>query len=129
MQILHYLWTLYWELPGSWKQKKTLLSRMYSSIRDYVSEGAEPDYTTLVNRFGEPKSIAAEYIAQMDNEELLTGLRIRQRVIRIIVVTVATMLILWTTHIVLAYTDHRKNVEGYLVVEEIVVESIIWEGE
>ena len=102
---------------------------MYSSIRDYVSEGAEPDYTTLVKRFGEPKSIVSEYIAQMDNEELLTGLRMRQRVIRIIVVTVATMLILWTTHIVLAYMDHRKNVEGYLVVEEIVVESIIWEGE
>ena len=79
VHILRYLWEIYRELPGSWKQRKRILSKMESSIRDYVSDGAHVRYEQLKTRFGDPKQIASTYVSEMEAAELLQGMQIRRR--------------------------------------------------
>lgn len=123
LALLRYLWEISRALPGSWKQKKRILSAMASSIRDYVSEGSDISYEQLKARFGEPKQIASTYVMDMEAEDLLESLQTKR-----IVVAVATAIIvtagIWLVTIVDAYVNHKKDMAGYAVVEVIEYERI-----
>lgn len=102
---------------------------MANSIRDYVSNGTHVTYEQLKKRFGDPEQIAFTYVNEMETGELVEEIRISKKTVGIIAVTAVVMVLLWTVRLVISYTDHEKNVNGYAVVEIIEVErKLVDEG-
>lgn len=95
---------------------------MKGSVLEYVSEKPNADYRTLVVRFGSPCEIAETYITQMDADELLSSIQIRQAIVRGFSFMITIVLILWFLFLTISYLDFHKDMRGYAVVEIIEVE-------
>ena len=122
IHVLRYLLAVYQALPSKTKQKKKILALVKSSVLEFVSEKPNADYHTLVVRFGSPCKIAETYITQMDADELLSSIRIRQAIIRGLFFMITIFLILWFSFLTISYLDFHKDMRGYAVVEIIEVE-------
>ena len=68
VHLMRYLWEVREELPGNRRQKKQILSRVESSVRDFVIENSGADYNAIVSRFGlqrrSQKAILQKWIQQ-----------------------------------------------------------------
>lgn len=123
VHLLRYLWEVREELPGSRKQRKQILSRVESSVRDFVTENPHADYAAITQRFGTPQQIAASYIEEMSTPELTQQLRIRKTIVRIVAVTALALVLLWAGVVLTALIRHIKDMDGYLIVGEAEVIS------
>ena len=122
VHLLRYLWKVRRELPGSGKQKEQILSRVESSVRDFVTENPDANYNAIVSRFGTPTQIAESNIAEMDTAELLGNLQIHRRIV-VIILAAATLLVMVRFGFRLAaYLEYYKKVNGYAVVEVIEID-------
>lgn len=121
VHLLRYLWKVRRELPGSGKQKEQILSRVESSVRDFVTENPNADYAAIKQRFGTPQQIAASCIEEMDAQELTLQLRIRKTIVRIVAATALVLVLLWAGVVVTALIRHVKAMNGYLIVGEAEV--------
>lgn len=122
VHLLRYLWEVREELPGSRKQRKQILPRVESSVRDFVIENSGADYNAIVSRFGTPTQIAESNIAEMDTAELLGNLQIHRRIV-VIILAAATLLVMVRFGFRLAaYLEYYKKVNGYAVVEVIEID-------
>ena len=123
VHLLRYLWEVREELPGNRRQKKQILSRVESSVRDFVTENPHADYAAITQRFGTPQQIAASCIEEMDAQELTLQLRIRKTIVRIVAATALVLVLLWAGVVVTALIRHIKDMDGYLIVGEAEVIS------
>lgn len=123
LPLARYLWEVYRELPGNWKQKRRIVAQMRDSIRDYVSEGASVRYEEIVKRFGEPKQIAATYVNEMEAGEVLEGFRVKRQILATVLVTTMVIVGLWIGYLVYCYADFQDSVNGYMVVDVIEVDA------
>jgi Fe2+ transport system protein B len=121
VHLLRYLWKVRGELPGNRRQKKQILSRVESSVRDFVTENPNADYAAIEQRFGTPQQIAASCIEEMDAQELTLQLRIRKTIVRIVAATALVLVLLWAGVVVTALIRHVKAMNGYLIVGEAEV--------
>lgn len=121
VHLLRYLWKVRRELPGSGKQKEQILSRVESSVRDFVTENPNADYAAIEQRFGTPQQIAASCIEEMDAQELTLQLRIRKTIVRIVAATALVLVLLWAGVVVTTLIRHVKAMNGYLIVGEAEV--------
>ena len=121
VHLLRYLWKVRRELPGSGKQKEQILSRVESSVRDFVTENPHADYAAITQRCGTPQQIAASCIEEMDAQELTLQLRIRKTIVRIVAATALVLVLLWAGVVVTALIRHVKAMNGYLIVGEAEV--------
>lgn len=121
VHFLRYLWGVRRELPGSGKQKEQILSRVESSVRDFVTENPNADYAAIEQQFGTPQQIAASCIEEMDAQELTLQLRIRKTIVRIVAATALVLVLLWAGVVVTALIRHVKAMNGYLIVGEAEV--------
>lgn len=121
VHLLRYLWEVREELPGNRRQKKQILSRVESSVQDFVIENPHVDYATITQRFGTPQQIAASYIEEMSTPELTQQLRIRKTIVRIVAATALVLVLLWAGVVVTALIRHVKAMNGYLIVGEAEV--------
>lgn len=121
IHLLRYLWEVREELPGNRRQKKQILSRVESSVQDFVIENSHVDYATITQRFGTPQQIAASYIEEMSTPELTQQLRIRKTIVRIVAATALVLVLLWAGVVVTALIRHVKAMNGYLIVGEAEV--------
>lgn len=121
VHLLRYLWEVREELPGTRRQKKQILSRVESSVRDFVIENPHVDYATITQRFGTPQQIAASYMEEMSTPELTQQLRIRKTIVRIVAATALVLVLLWAGVVVTALIRHVKAMNGYLIVGEAEV--------
>ena len=102
---------------------------MASSIRDYVSEGADVSYERLVKRFGEPEAIAFAYVNEMETDELVKELSKNKRIVIVAATTAIIFVLLWVGYLGYCYSGYEKNINGYMTVEIIEVErKLIDEG-
>lgn len=121
VHLVRYLWEVREELPGNRRQKKQILSRVESSVRDFVIENPHVDYATITQRFGTPQQIAASYMEEMSTPELTQQLRIRKTIVRIVAATALVLVLLWAGVVVTALIRHVKAMNGYLIVGEAEV--------
>ena len=121
VHLMRYLWKVRGELPGNRRQKKQILSRVESSVREFVIENPNADYAAIEQRFGKPQQIAASCIEEMDAQELTLQLRIRKTIVRIVVATALVLVLLWAGVVVTALIRHVKAMNGYLIVGEAEV--------
>lgn len=122
--LARYLWEISRELPGSWKQRKRTLSAMARSIRDYISEGSCITYEQLVSRFGDPKRIAFTYVNELETDEIITEINISRKKVRILAITALVVIFMWAVVVGVSYYDHKKDANGYAVIEIIEYERI-----
>ena len=123
VHLLRYLWKVRGELPGNRRQKKQILSRVESSVRDFVTENPHADYAAITQRFGTPQQIAASCIEEMDAQELTLQLRIRKTIVRIVAATALVLVLLWAGVVITALIRHVKAMNGYLIVGEAEIIS------
>ena len=123
VHLMRYLWKVRGELPGNRKQKKQIMSRVESSVRDFVTENPHADYAAITQRFGTPQQIAASCIEEMDAQELTLQLRIRKTIVRIVAATALVLVLLWAGVVVTALIRHVKAMNGYLIVGEAEIIS------
>lgn len=102
---------------------------MENSVREFASEVPNADYAAITKRLGTPEKIAESYVMEMDTAELVQGMKVRQKVMFALVSALAVFLTVWIIAIAATYLDHRKDMNGYAVVEIVEIENIIYEGE
>lgn len=121
MAMHRYLRGIQGWLPCSRRLKRRILERIQKRVREYLAGNPGASYKELTERFGTPQQIAAAYVAEMGTDELLRDLRIRRRIIGIIAASAIAVVILWAGTVTAAYLDHVNNVNGYLVVDQVIV--------
>ena len=103
---------------------------MASSIQDYVSEETYVTFNQLKNRFGEPIQIASTYVDEMEAHKLSKELKKKKRFFNSFIITMLVIITLWIGVVVTSFLDHKKNVNGYAIVEIIEIDNnVINEGE
>jgi len=93
-------------------------------VNVYLEGYPRATYQSLVDRFGDPKTIAADYIGAEDPEELLRKLQVRKKVIRMVGITAALIVILWAVGVVISVMDaysqsHGRYVETITVIDRV----------
>lgn len=123
VHLMRYLWEVRRELPGSWKQRKHILSRVESSVRDFVTEHPGADYAAIVSHFGMPTQIAESNIEEMDASELLGSLQIQRKVVAIVLAAATLLVLMRFAFRLTAYMEFYKDMNGYAVVEVIEIDK------
>ena len=109
------------------QQEEQILSRVESSVRDFVTENPHADYAAITQRFGTPQQIAASYIEEMSTPELTQQLRIKKRIVYIIGATALVLVLIWAGFVLAVTIDSHKSINGYgrygevTVIEEIEI--------
>lgn len=123
VHLMRYLWEVRGELPGSRKQRKQILSRVESSVRDFVTEHPGADYAAIVSHFGTPTQIAESNIEEMDASELLGSLQVRRKVVAIVLATATLLVLMRFAFRLSAYVEFYKDMNRYAVVEIIEIDQ------
>lgn len=97
------------------------------TVREFVIENPRANYRTLVGRFGDPQKIAEGLVLEMEPEELLAAMQIRQKVLLVITCTATLLLIMRFGFGMASFLSFEKRMNGYAVVEIIEVENTIYE--
>lgn len=122
VHILWYLLRVRLALTGSRQQKKKLLAIVTASVREFASENPCVDYRTLAERFGEPQKIAESCVAEMEPEELLKAIQIREKILMILACATVVLVTMRFCFNVASYLSFKRDVNGYAVVEIIEIE-------
>ena len=117
VHLLRYLWEVREELPGNRRQKKQILSRVESSVRDFVAEHPGADYAAIVSHFAESN------IEEMDASELLGSLQIQRKVVAIVLAAATLLVLMRFAFRLAAYMEFYKDMNGYAVVEVIEIDK------
>ena len=113
-------------IPCEGAMKRKTVVRLSEMVKDYYYHTPDADYNQLVQRFGEPKSIALDSVGIMDTEDVLDHLRVRQKLLRIVLATAGVMLALWGGGVLYALvdaiTDSGGRMEIIVTVDEVYSE-------
>lgn len=71
-------------LPCGGKVKKTLMTNITATIEGYIADNPGIDFAAVQAHFGTPQQIAAAFVDEMGTEELLTALRLRRKIVKIV---------------------------------------------
>lgn len=127
VHTLRYLWQIWWNLPGSWEQKKPILCRVAACVRDFVSNHPRADLAAITARFGTPQQIAESSLENMETAELVQELNTRRKILRIVAITALVIVILWSICVGVAVADAMIDSGGTYVDEIEVIEHIVYE--
>ena len=111
--VLRYLGQIWWKIPGSWKQRKRILSCAAVPVRDYAERNPQAGYDGLIRRFGTPTQVAESCLADMDVKELSKHLQIRKKIVAIVGASALVAVLLWAGVVGYAYMKHLGNENGY----------------
>ena len=92
-----------------------------TSVREFVSENPGCDYRMLATRFGEPQKIAEQFVAEMEPEELLKEIQMREKILLLLACTAAVLVIMRFCFNVASYMSFKRSANGYAVVEIIEI--------
>lgn len=127
VHALRYLWQIWWNLPGSWNQKKPILCRVAACVRDFASNHPGAGLDDITARFGTPQQIAEASLENMETQELAQELRVRRIIVRIVAVTALSVVLLWAGVVGIALAENRSNRNGFITDEVEVIERIEYE--
>lgn len=83
-------------LPCSGRTKKRIVREIYENVNGYLEEHPNADISEIENRFGSPCAIAAGYLSDMSETELMYSLNISQKAMKITASTFLAIALLWT---------------------------------
>lgn len=74
-----------------------------------------------MKRFGEPERIAEQFVAEMEPQELLKAMQIREKILMLLTCTAAVLVIMRFCFNVVSYMSFKSIANGYAVVEIIEI--------
>ncbi len=107
-------------LPCGQKQKKQIMEQIQSDVQVYCEQNPTADFAQMQATFGEPQTIAAAYVENMDTAQLLKSLRIRKRIVTIVTITVAAILLTWAA--IVTWSAHTAHTEIHGTRIEVTIE-------
>ena len=117
-QLRRYYWQIRSWLPCSWQQKNRFIRDFSHNVKTYLEQNPQVDITSIQNRFGTPKEIAAAFVDEMDTSALLKGLRVRRRIFTTVLVAAIIGLVTFALLYMYGVQVIDKTFGGY-VMEEI----------
>ena len=113
-------------IPVSNNSKKRFLKDMRASIDAYVEEISSSSIEDIYKEFGNPTSVAFDFIDSMDTDTLLKQLSLAQiirRVLTAILIIAFLSLALYTSVLYRSYIEFKNNIVTYTETEIIEGES------
>lgn len=104
-------------LPCVGKLRQKIVIEIKERVSHYLEENPEATFSDIQIRFGSPQQIAAAYTDEMSTNELLTNLRVRRKITRILTTAAAIALSLWIIAISIALIDDANADNGYGVTQ------------
>lgn len=95
---------------------------MENSVQDYVIENPYVNYKLLQRRFGTPGQIAESYIQEMDNAEVLSEMRSREKILKAVLAALSLIVLIWFGFCAVAYYKYTVAVNGSAVIEVEIIE-------
>ena len=69
----------------------------------------------VLSRFGAPQAVAAAYLEGMDSPEVLSRLRVRRLIVKIVAAAAAVALTAWLLVVAWAVYDEKNDSNGNLI--------------
>lgn len=104
------------ELPCAGKRKKQILTDLQQSVETYCKDNPGADFAEIQSHFGSASQIASAYIEEMGTAELISGLRMRRAVIKVLAAVGISIVILWLAVVLFAFVDALITNRGYYVI-------------
>lgn len=120
VSALRYLGQIWWKIPGSWKQKKKILSCVATPVRDYAERNPDGGYDAIVLRFGEPERIAESYLEELDISDIRKQLAIRKKIVVIISLSAICIVLLWAGVVFAALIHNHTQNGGNVYIESVI---------
>ena len=95
-------------LPCSGKMKNRILTTIRTNVDCFLEENPNAEFGHIQAWFGSPEAVAAGYLSEMNERELLESLNIRQRIHRITVCTFLLLVLLWAAAVGICFV-HAQN--------------------
>lgn len=107
-------------LPCPGTLKKKIISEIKMNIRQYMQEHPNAAVSQIEDHFGNPKTIVASYVADMDMVELVKAVHKRNKALRSVCACACAALILCTAYFIHEINRCIKRENDY--VETYIVE-------
>lgn len=111
-----YLRKLRWLLPCKWKEKRIIISQIKGMLEQYLTECSGVKYDDLISRFGTPEEVVQNYLENMENTELARQMLLKNKVLKIALVTACVLVLLWAGVVCAAYLRYIDDHNGYFIV-------------
>lgn len=103
-------------LPCGGRLKKQMMSNIRSTVEGYRDEHPEADFAAIQTHFGTPQQIAASFVDEMGTEELLYKLRVRNRIIKIVLLCVCAVVAIYGLSVLSLWLVGLLNELGYATI-------------
>ena len=117
LQLSKYYHEVRSSLPCKHAEKRKILSDLKQNINAYITEDPDASLYEITDQFGTPGQITASYLEEMDQDKLVSNLRIKRKIFGIFVATVAFVLILFTLTMTLITVYDWSIENGYYETE------------
>lgn len=104
-------------LPCGGRLRKNMMNNITETVEEYLAEHPESDFITLQAHFGTPQQIASAFVDEMETAELLSSIRIRKKIIKIILICLATVVAIWAVAVLVLWIIGITNTLGHMVVD------------
>lgn len=65
-------------LPYHHSEEKQYIKRLKQTLSEYMDEFPSADYKELIDQFGEPKEVVAQFYSDLDDDQFVQRLRIKK---------------------------------------------------
>lgn len=114
-QYLHHLKLL---LPYHHPEEKQYIKRLQQTLSEYMDEFPSSDHEDLVRQFGEPKEVAAQFYAELDDDQFVKRLRTKKYIRRFCFATLFAITIFVAYRSVDLYHTYREGEDSIPAYEE-----------
>ena len=114
-QYLHHLKLL---LPYHHPEEKQYIKRLAQTLSEYMDEFPSSDYEDLVNQFGEPKEVVAQFYADLEDDQFVKRLRTKKHIRRLCFVALFVITVFVAYRSVDLYHAYREGEDSIPAYEE-----------
>lgn len=110
-------------LPICKSNERKFLNDLKSAIIDFSIEINELTYDELINQFGEPKDLAANYLIEADSQYLSQTIRYSHRIKMCITLFSCAIIISFCAYILFSYRSYNRLQKSYISREVITIDE------
>lgn len=114
-QYLHHLKLL---LPYHYREEKQYIKRLEQNLSEYMDEFPASDYNDLVKQFGAPKEIAAQFYAELDDDQFMNRIRMKKCIRKLCFIALFAITILVAYRSIDLYRDYQEAEDSIPAYEE-----------
>lgn len=105
-------------LPYHHSEEKQYMKRLKQNLSEYMDEFPSSDYKELVNQFGEPKEVVAQFYAELDDDQFVKRLRTKKHIRKLCFAALFAITIFVAYRSVDLYHTYQEGEDSIPVYEE-----------